>query len=225
MDVSKYFIWNVLFGAVLIALHGYILLKFFAVLLFTSAFAVIELIRVIPVLISTISYKCSLRTKPLTPTPEEVETNSQAAEYRIFDTIKRLEEDLKVEIQYSFELAAEDIEYQAQGKEEAKSVKKNGKEEVKEEKTTKAPACFESITRQTRQSYKIMQNFQGGKMGNIRESSAVKGDYYPFQFKKRDQLGPASVATQPPPPAPLEMVLLQQQIGKEAVGNNEMKAG
>lgn len=109
MDVSKYFLWNVLFGAVLIALHGYILLKFFAILFFTSAFAIIELIRVVPVLISTVSYKCSMRSNPLAPTPEEVEMNSQAAEYRIFDTIKRLEEDLKVEIQYSFELAAEDI--------------------------------------------------------------------------------------------------------------------
>lgn len=107
-----------------------------------------------------------------------------------------------------------------------KSAKKNGKEEGKEEKPTKAPTRFESITRQTRQSYKIMQNFQGGKIGNIRESSAVKGGYYPFQFGKRDQPGPAAVATQPPPPAPLEMVLLQQQIGKEALGNNtEMKAG
>lgn len=116
VDVSKYFIWNVLLGALLVALHGYILLKFFAILFFTSAFAIIELIRVIPVLISTISYKCAIRNNPLAPTPEEVETNSQAAEFRIFDTVKRLEEDLKVEIQYSFELAAEDIEYQAQGK-------------------------------------------------------------------------------------------------------------
>lgn len=111
--MSKYFLWNVLFGAVLVALNGYILIKFFALYFLTASFTVIELIRVVPVLISTISYKCSLRNNPLKPTPEEVETNSQAAEYRIFDTIKRLEKDLKVEIQYSFELAAEDIEYQA----------------------------------------------------------------------------------------------------------------
>lgn len=89
---------------------------------------------------------------------------------------------------------------------------------------SKTPTRLESITRQTRQSYKIMQNFQGGKIGNIRESSAVKGGYYPLQFGKRDQPGPVTIATQPPPPAPLEMVLLQQQMGKEALGNTEMKA-
>lgn len=96
---------------------------------------------------------------------------------------------------------------------------------IKAERATKMAKRLESITRQTRQSIKIMQNFQGGKFANLRESSAVKGGFYPFQFGKRDQPGPAAVATQPPPPAPLEMVLLQQQIGKEAVVNTDMKAG
>lgn len=90
VDVSKYFIWNVLMGVLLIALHGYILIKFFAIFFLTASFVIIELIRTVPVLISTISYKCSLRSNPLLPSPEEVEQNSQAAEYRIFDTIKRL---------------------------------------------------------------------------------------------------------------------------------------
>jgi hypothetical protein len=54
----------------------------------------------------------------------------------------------------------------------------------------------------------------------------VKGGYYPFQFgKQRDQPGPSAVATQPLPPAPLEMVLLQQQIGQEAIVNTNMKDG
>jgi len=34
-----------------------------------------------------------------------------------------LEEDLRVEIQYSFEIAAEDLEYQAQASEEASKTK------------------------------------------------------------------------------------------------------
>lgn len=34
----------------------------------------------------------------------------------------------------------------------------------------------------SRQSIKIMQNFQGNKFANIRESSALKGNFYPFQF-------------------------------------------
>lgn len=226
MDVSKYFFWNVVVGVILIILHGYILIKFFAILFLLVIFIIIELVKIVPVLIYTISYKCSLRSNPLTPSPEEVEQNSLAAEFRIFNTIKRFEEDLRVEIQYSFELAAEDLEYQQQAREAIKEGMKEGKEvKPQDKRTTKQPKRLESITRQTRQSIKIMQNFQGGKFSNIRESSAVKGGYYPFQFGKRDQPGPSAVATQPLPPAPLEMVLLQQQIGKEAIVNTDMKAG
>jgi hypothetical protein len=100
-----------------------------------------------------------------------------------------------------------------------------GKEAKETKPATKQPQRLESLNRQTRQSIKIMQNFQGGKFANIRESSAVKGGYYPLQFNKRDKTGPSAVATLPPSPAPLEMVLLQQQIGQEALVNNEMKAG
>ena len=114
-----------------------------------------------------------------------------------------------MEIQYSFEIAAEDLEYQAQAIEEASKTKdpkaeKTSKEIKNDKRFTKKPHRLESLTRQTRQSIKIMQNFQGGKFANIRESSAVKGGFYPFQFGKRDDKGgPSAIATQPPPPAPL----------------------
>lgn len=133
MDVSKYFLWNSIFGVTLIILHQYILIKFFAIEFLLLFFIIIELIKIVPVLIYTFSYKCSLRSNPLAPSAEEVEQNSLSAEFRIFDTIKRFEEDLRVEIQYSFELAAEDIEYQDQVREASKEAKN-----VKDAKEIKA---------------------------------------------------------------------------------------
>jgi hypothetical protein len=79
MDVSKYFVWNVVVSVSLIIMHGYVLLKFFLMLFFLGAFVIIELIKIVPVLIYTISYKCSIRSNPLLPSAEEVEQNSQAA--------------------------------------------------------------------------------------------------------------------------------------------------
>jgi hypothetical protein len=79
MDVSKYFVWNVVTGVILIILHGYLLIKFFAIFFLLVSFIIIELIKIVPVLMYTISYKCSLRSNPLTPTPEEIQQNSLAA--------------------------------------------------------------------------------------------------------------------------------------------------
>jgi hypothetical protein len=116
MNVSKYFIWNSILAITLIILHGYILIKFFALLFLLVVFTIIELIRLIPVLIYTISYKCNMMSNPLKPGDEEIEENSLNNVFRVFNTIKKLEEDLRIEIQYSFELAAEDIEYQQENK-------------------------------------------------------------------------------------------------------------
>jgi hypothetical protein len=42
-----------------------------------------------------------------------------------------------------------------------------------------------------------MQNFQGNKFANIRESSAMKGSFYPIQFGgKREQIAVAKNAAQ-----------------------------
>lgn len=222
MDVSKYLVWNALLAVTLIILHGYILIKFFALLFLLVIFTLIELVRLVPVLIYTISYKCSMMNNPLKPSDQEIEENSLNNVFRVFNTVKRLEEDLRVEIQYSFELAAEDIEYQQEIKNEVKL----GKEAEKGKEGPKPKKRLESTQfHLSRQSIKIMQNFQGNKFANIRESSALKGNFYPFQFgAKREPVGP-TVTQEPAPPTPLEMVLLKQQLGQEALGNTEMKAG
>ncbi len=72
MDVSKYFLWNTVLAVILLILHGYIIIKFFAIFFLFVAFIIIELIKIVPVLIYTFSYKCSLRSRPLTPTRQEV---------------------------------------------------------------------------------------------------------------------------------------------------------
>lgn len=140
----------------------------------------------------------------------------------MFNTVKRLEEDLRVEIQYSFELAAEDIEYQQEIKNEVKLEKEAEKGKAGPPKKRLESTQFHL----SRQSIKIMQNFQGNKFANIRESSAPKGNFYPFQFgaKREPVVGP-TVAPEPAPTTPLEMVLLKQQLGQEALGNSEMKTG
>lgn len=76
--------------------------------------------------------------------------------------------------------------------------------------------------RPSRQSIKLIQAFQDNRFQNIRESSAVKKGYGPFQFGGKKETKPApSLASD----TPLEMVLLKQQIGSEAMKNADLKVG
>lgn len=55
------------------------------------------------------------------------------------------------------------------------------------------------------------------KLQTIRESSAANKGYYPFQFGKKE------VKAGEGPNLPLEMVLLKNKIGTEAVRNSQLK--
>ena len=59
------------------------------------------------------------------------------------------------------------------------------------------------------------------KVQTIRESSAVRPSYYPFAEGVAKKPPPASA--QASPNMPLEMVLLRNQMGKEASGNASAK--
>lgn len=91
VNVSKYLFWNTILAGVLITLHGYILIKFFALLFLIVIFAIISLIKILPVVFYTISYKCKMSSNPLQPTESEVLENSSAGEIRVFSVIKTLE--------------------------------------------------------------------------------------------------------------------------------------
>lgn len=65
IDVSKYFIWNVIASAVLLLTSQYILVKFFVLLVFFLIFIISQLIRFVPVLIYEIGYKLNQSSNPL----------------------------------------------------------------------------------------------------------------------------------------------------------------
>jgi hypothetical protein len=56
----------------LIILSSYLLIKFFSLLFFLMLFTVMELVKLVPVLIYTISYKCTMLRNPLKPTDQEI---------------------------------------------------------------------------------------------------------------------------------------------------------
>ena len=97
---------------------------------------------------------------------------------RIFDTIKRFEDDFSYNIRSAFEEAADLEESRAidrQAKIDAANKKKQEKEEQKEKKASnKLPQRNESIAMGS-----LLQ--QPNKIQTIRESSAVRPSYYPFQ--------------------------------------------
>lgn len=89
MYISKYFFWNAVVSVVLIILHANILIKFFLLLGVLVMFTIIQLIKLIPGIIYTISYKCNMSSNPLKPTEKEVLDNFTFNKERIFDVIKR----------------------------------------------------------------------------------------------------------------------------------------
>ncbi len=71
--VFKYFFWNAIVAVILVILNGYLLIKFFSLLFFLMLFTIMELAKLIPVLIYTISYKCKMLSNPLKPSDQEIE--------------------------------------------------------------------------------------------------------------------------------------------------------
>jgi hypothetical protein len=67
------------------------LIKFFALLFLLIIFAIISLVKILPVVFYTMSYKCKMSSNPLYPTEAEVLENSSTGEIRVFGVIKTLE--------------------------------------------------------------------------------------------------------------------------------------
>ena len=227
IEVTKYITWNVICSALLLVTHEYLLVKFFFILFLLGMFIIIQTIRIIPVLGYYISYKCRLRSRPLEPSQQEMQENSDRNVLRIFNTLKRFEDDFKTEIEYSFALAAEEVEYNQkmmmEGHESTSVLPFAPKDSIKLEphQAPAAPSLLPGAGPQTsfrasRQSIKLMKMFQEKKFTNIRESSALKGTYYPKQFAK------PPVETKPLVAPELEMLLLKQQAG-QGVPNGESK--
>ena len=128
---------------------------------------------------------------------------------RIFDIVKQLEDDFTYNIKESFEEAAVDAEQKAiekQLKMEAAAQKKM--QQNQNNRVSERPKV------DPRGASIALNNIMGinhAKVQNIRQSSAIRPSFYPFQ---------EGVAKKAPPPSavrasnvPLEMVLLKNHMG------------
>jgi hypothetical protein len=98
IDLGKYFFWNVVLGATLLVFHSIILVKFFMLLTLLFLFSLISIIKWIPGLVYIIKYKCLMRNNQLEPTDVERDNNIANMKLRVFDTIKRFEDDFTYNI-------------------------------------------------------------------------------------------------------------------------------
>ena len=58
IDVAKFFLWNVILGALFIVFDSYLLIKFFITLILLMLFTSIQLIKILIGLCYIIKYKC-----------------------------------------------------------------------------------------------------------------------------------------------------------------------
>lgn len=106
IDVSKFLFWNTVVGFGLLLSQEVLLVKFFMLLLFLTFFSIISLIKIIPGIVYMIRYKWNKRTNPLELTQEERENSISEMKLRVFDIVKRFEDDFTFNIKESFEEAA-----------------------------------------------------------------------------------------------------------------------
>lgn len=132
---------------------------------------------------------------------------------RVFDIIKSFEEDFTFNIHQSFEEAAalaESKEIEKQQKFEAAQKKANQFQEQKgQEGHQSINPRGQSIAFNTLVGLKPRDLTQ--KVQNIRDSSAIRPSYYPFQEGLAKKAPPKQTAN--PTNMPLEMVLLKNQVG------------
>jgi len=72
IDVGKYMMWNTFLGVTLILLHGYLLIKFFALLFILSMFTLVQSVKVFLGIIYIIKYKCTMISNPIIPSKKEI---------------------------------------------------------------------------------------------------------------------------------------------------------
>ena len=95
IEVSKYILWNVVCSALLLVNHEILMIKFFFMLFILAMFIIIQMLRMFPVITYHCGYKCRVRNNALMPTEQEMKHTSDNNKFRIFDTLKRFEDDFR----------------------------------------------------------------------------------------------------------------------------------
>jgi hypothetical protein len=184
IEVAKYIFWNVAVGMTLIAMHEILLVKMclFFVLIFMFIF--LTLSKWIPGFIYICKYKYKMSKTPLEPTQEERESNITDMKLRIFETIKAFEDDFIFNIKESFEEAAifaENKEVEKKLKAEAAQKKLEQKQNTPEPQKMPNPLDYRGGSIAFGSLLQANQPNLTAKVQHIRESSAIRPSYYPFQ--------------------------------------------
>lgn len=65
IEVSKFFIWNVIAAATLLILDQSIVVQYFALLFILSTFTFVQSVKIVFGFIYLVKYKCNMRNNPL----------------------------------------------------------------------------------------------------------------------------------------------------------------
>jgi hypothetical protein len=65
IEVSKFFIWNVIAAAVLLLLEKSIVVQYFALLFILGTFTIVQSVKLFFGFIYLVKYKCNMRNNPL----------------------------------------------------------------------------------------------------------------------------------------------------------------